>query len=229
MTAELNRQGFAVNEKRIARLMHKMGLECLSPKPRREAISRMYGKFPYLLKGIDIISQNQVWGTDITYVPVEGGFVYLTAVLDLYSRFVLSWKLSNSLDTRFCIEAVEEALEVGKPKIINSDQGAQYTCHEYIQTVQSQGIEISMSGRGRCWDNIFVERFWRSLKYEEIYLNHYSCTDELMEGIGSYISLYNDRRLHSALNHRTPSQVYWDKLGASPQTPDKSSAAEYLS
>lgn len=210
MTAELNKKGYAVNSKRVGRLMRKMGIECLWPKPRREAINRIYGKFPYLLRNTKIVSQNHVWGTDITYVPVDGGYVYLTAVLDLYSRFVLSWRLSNSLESRFCVEAIEKALELGKPRIINSDQGTQYTSRDYIETVQSRGIEISMSGRGRCWDNIFVERFWRSLKYEEVYLNQYSCVEEAAEGIESYIGLYNTRRLHSALNYRTPSQVYWE-------------------
>lgn len=208
MTAHLRRNGFQVNRKRISRLMKIMGLEAMYPKPKRYAWEQRYGKFPYLLKNIDIRVQNHVWATDITYIPVDTGYLYLVAIIDLYSRFVLSWQLSNSLESSFCIEALEQAFCHGNPLIVNSDQGVQFTSHEYVNLLRRKGIEISMSGKGRCWDNIFVERFWRSLKYEEVYLNHYDSSEEAYESIGSYIQLYNNKRPHSSLNYRTPWEVY---------------------
>lgn len=208
ITAVLNRKGHKVNRKRISRLMKLMGIEAMYPKPKRQAWEQKYGKFPYLLNNIEISSQNHVWGTDITYIPVDNGYVYLVAFIDIYSRFVLSWQLSNSLESKFCVDAMEKAFKHGKPLIMNSDQGVQFTSHEYISILKAQGIEISMSGKGRCWDNIFVERFWRSLKYEEVYLKQYSNSEEAYEGIANYIELYNKQRPHSSLNYRTPSEVY---------------------
>lgn len=208
MTASLNRKGFQVNRKRVSRLMKNMGIEAMYPKPKIKTTQPGYMKFPYLLKNLEIKAQNQVWGTDITYIPVNGGYLYLVAFLDLYSRFVLSWRLSNSLETEFCIEALEIALQHGPPEIINSDQGVQYTSHAYTDLVQSKGSQISMSGKGKCWDNIFVERFWRSLKYEEVFLKQYNDSEEAHENINNYIEIYNKQRPHSALNYRTPIEVY---------------------
>lgn len=209
MTGHLKKLSYEVNRKRISRLMKIMGLEAMYPKPKRDAWQKKYGKFPYLLKGLEITSQDHVWATDITYIPVQAGYLYLVAVIDLYSRFVLSWEISNSLDSGFCISAIKKALELGKPKIMNSDQGVQFTSCGYTELIQGQGIEISMSGKGRCWDNIFVERFWRSLKYEEVYLNQYSDFEEAYEGIETYIKTYNCQRPHSSLKYCTPKEVYW--------------------
>ena len=209
MTASLNNKGFAVNRKRILRLMKIMGIEALYPKPRIKTTIPGDKKYPYLLRDMDIFSKNQVWGTDITYIPVEGGFLYLVAFLDLHSRYILSWKLSNSLESEFCIEALEMALEKGEvPKIINSDQGSQYTSNAYIDLITSRGVNISMSGKGKCWDNIFVERFWRTLKYEEVYLKQYENYYEASENIGNYINNYNKKRPHSALGYKTPAHIY---------------------
>ncbi len=208
MTAHLIRNGNVVNRKRINRLMKIMGLEPMYPKPKRRAWEEKYGKFPYLLKDIAIQSRNHVWGTDITYIPVNNGYLYLVAFIDLYSRFVLSWQLSNSLENTFCIEALEKALKCGMPLILNSDQGVQYTSRDYVTLLQAKEIKISMSGKGRCWDNIFVERFWLSLKYEEVYLKQYDSSEDAFEGISNYIDLYNNRRPHSALNYRTPYDVH---------------------
>jgi putative transposase len=208
MTVCLERLGYKINHKRIQRLMKIMGLEAMYPKPRIKAWENRYGKFPYLLTNMEINAQNQVWATDITYIPVNNGYLYLVAFVDLFSRFVLSWRLSNSLESAFCVEALEMAFEHGKPRILNSDQGVQFCSHNYVELVKSRDIEISMSGKGRCWDNIFVERFWRSLKYEEVYLNRYECSEEASEGIGNYIELYNTKRPHSSLNYCTPLERY---------------------
>lgn len=221
----LRRQGHCVNRKRVSRLMKLMGIEAIYPKPKIKEWERKYGKFPYLLKNMDISFQNQVWATDITYIPVETGYLYLVAFLDLYSRFVLSWKLSNSLESKFCMEAFEMALKYGKPQIMNSDQGVQFTSHEYISSLQNQGIAISMSGKGRCWDNIFVERFWRTLKYEEVYLHQYQNHEEAYQSLSNYIERYNYRRPHSSLKYRTPWEFY-QIGGSAPKPPDKQSAAE---
>lgn len=208
MTEHLNLQGHCVNRKRVSRLMKKMGIQAIYPKPKKGAKERVYGKFPYLLGGVKITEKNQAWGTDITYIPLRGGYLYLSAVIDLYSRYVLSWRLSNNLESNFCIEAVKNAFQHGVPQIMNSDQGVQFTSLKFIETLQEKGVSISMSGKGRCWDNIFVERFWRSLKYEEVYLKHYQDAKAAYESIGSYIELYNNGRVHSSLNYRTPAEMY---------------------
>lgn len=209
MVNYLKRKGFEINRKRVSRLTKIMGIEAMYPKPKREAWEKRYGKFPYLLKNMEISSQNHVWGTDITYIPVIGGYFYLVAFMDLYSRFVLSWKISNSLESVFCLEALEEALKFGTPSILNSDQGVQFTSHEYISFLQDKGIEISMSGKGRCWDNILVERLWRTVKYEEVYLKQYENSEDTCINIDSYLKFYNHHRPHSSLNNRTPSEVYF--------------------
>jgi putative transposase len=208
MTASLRKKGFQVNRKRISRLMKLMGIEAIYPRAKIRTTQPGYTKFPYLLTDLKIITQNQVWGTDITYIPVDGGYLYLVAYLDLYSRFVLSWRLSNSLDSCFCLEALELAFKHGQPEIINSDQGVQYTSHAYIDLVRSKGAQISMSGKGKCWDNIFVERFWRSLKYEEVYLKQYNNILDAHENISNYIESYNKQRPHSSLNYKTPREIY---------------------
>lgn len=208
MTASLVRKGFQINRKRVSRLMRIMNIQAMYPRPKIKTSQPGYTKFPYLLTNLEINSQNQVWATDITYIPVNGGYLYLVAFLDLYSRFILSWSLSNSLESQFCIDALEMALKIGLPDIVNSDQGVQYTSHAYINLVQSKGARISMSGKGRCWDNIFVERFWRSLKYEEVFLKQYNNSNDAYENIGNYIENYNKQRPHSSLNYRTPIEVY---------------------
>jgi putative transposase len=208
MTASLIRNGFQVNRKRVSRLMKAMGIEAMYPKPKVKTSEPGYVRFPYLLTDLEIASQDHVWGTDITYIPVNGGYLYLVAFLDLYSRFVLSWSLSDSLETGFCIEALETALHYGLPEIVNSDQGVQYTSKAYIDLVQGKGARISMSGKGKCWDNIFVERFWRSLKYEEVFLKQYTDSKDAFENISNYIKRYNTQRPHSALNYQTPIEVY---------------------
>lgn len=208
MTAYLNRIGHHVNRKRVSRLMKQMGLEALYPKPKKGIWNNNYNKFPYLLKNMEIGPQNHVWATDITYIPVKDGYIYLVAVLDLYSRFVLSWRLSNNLESDFCIRALKDAYSWGKPKIFNTDQGVQFTSKSFVQCLQEQEVQISMSGKGRCWDNIFVERFWRTLKYEEVYLNFYNSFQEAESNIGLYIERYNNDRLHSSLGYKTPAEFY---------------------
>lgn len=208
MVAELRMKGLNVNRKRVLRLMKIMGIEAIYPKPKIKSTIPGYIKFPYLLDEVKIEAVNQVWGTDITYIPVENGFLYLVAFLDLYSRYILSWKISNSLESVFCIEALEMALQQGIPEIVNSDQGVQFTSHAYINLLKSKGIRVSMSGKGKCWDNIFVERFWRSLKYEEVYLKKYENNLDAFENIEIYINKYNKQRPHSSLNYKTPQQVY---------------------
>jgi putative transposase len=208
MTASLINKGFQVNRKRISRLMKVMNIEAMYPRPKVRTSHPGDEKFPYLLTDLEIVAQNQVWGTDITYIPVKDGYLYLVAFLDLYSRFVLSWRLSNSLESAFCIEALEAAFKFGLPGIVNSDHGVQYTSHAYVDLIRRRGAQVSMSGKGRCWDNIFVERFWRTLKYEEVFLNQYSSFEETYECINDYIEIYNTKRPHSALDYRTPMEVY---------------------
>lgn len=209
MTEEFRSRGECVNRKRIQRLMRIMGLEAMYPSPRTSIGDKSHYKYPYLLKGLDIKAPNEVWGTDITYIPMETGFMYLVAILDLFSRFVVSWTLSDSLESEFCINAVEKALKLGKPKILNSDQGSQYTSKSYTEILKSQGIAISMSGKGRCWDNIFVERLWRSFKYEEVYIKRYSTSEEASEGADWYFNFYNQKRLHSSLGYKTPQAIHY--------------------
>ena len=186
-----------------------MGLEAMYPKPRTSIGNKEHYKFPYLLNNLKIVKPNQVWGTDITYIPLETGYLYLVAILDLFSRYVISWNISNNMESDFCIQALEEALENGiKPEIMNSDQGAQYTSKAWTELLKKQSVAISMSGKGRCWDNIFVERLWRSLKYEEVYPKNYSTGKEAKDGIDWYFNFYNDKRLHEKLAYNTPKGIY---------------------
>lgn len=209
MKEELKDRGEHINRKRIQRLMRIMGLEAMYPKPRTSIGNKDHYKYPYLLKNVDITKPNQVWGTDITYVPTEIGYLYLVAILDLFSRYVISWQLSETLESDFCVRAVEDALKGGKkPEMLNSDQGSQYTSKAYVEILKRNDIAISMSGKGRCWDNIFVERLWRSFKHEEVYLKNYTTGKEAKEGIDWYFNFYNEKRLHSSLGYKTPKMVY---------------------
>jgi len=205
----LRGRGTVVNRKRVQRLMRLMGLESVVPKPNTSRPAPEHAVFPYLLRGLKVMRPNQVWASDITYIPMAHGFAYLVAIIDWYSRRVLSWRLSNTQDSDFCVEALEEALgRFGKPEIFNTDQGAQFTSNDFTDVLLEQEIKISMDGRGRYTDNIFVERLWRSLKYEEVYLNPYDSLVEARDGIGRYFRFFNDERPHSSLGHQTPASFY---------------------
>lgn len=207
-------QGHHVNRKRIQRLMRLMGVEAVYPK-RKTTVSALGHKvYPYLLRGVSITHVNQVWSTDITYVPLRYGFMYLTAVMDWHSRYVLSWRLSNSLEATFCVEALKDALSQGLPEIFNSDQGSQFTSEDFTSVLEDRGVSISMDGRGRALDNVFIERLWRTVKYEDIYLKAYETVDELYEGLCSYFLYYNLERSHQSLGYRTPAEVYQEGVGA---------------
>lgn len=209
---ELARLGMTVNRKRIRRLRGLMGLETLYPKPRRLSQPGQDHKiYPYLLRHLDIVRPNQVWASDITYIALPRGFMYLVAILDWYSRFVLSWELSNTLETEFCLCALERALERSRPEIFNSDQGSQFTSLAFTGRLEDSSIRISMDGRGRVFDNIFVERLWRSLKYEDLYLKDYQTVPSLYRGLQSYLFYYNYERLHQSLAYRTPYEVYCEQ------------------
>lgn len=209
MVAWLNMQGYTVNRKRVQRLMRLMGLEAIRPKRNISKGANSHKIYPYLLKGLKITHKNQVWSTDITYVKIREGFMYLTSIMDWYSRYVLSWRLSNTLEQSFCLEALEEALEKGKPEIFNTDQGAQFTSERYIDYLEKAEIQISMDGRGRALDNIFIERLWRTVKYEEIYLKEYKNVKSLKLSLKAYFEFYNNERLHQSLNYQTPKQVHY--------------------
>ena len=208
ITAWLKTQGHCVNRKRVQRLMREMGLEGISPKKNLSKGNKKHKIYPYLLRDLKITHSNQVWSTDITYVKMRGGFMYLTSVIDWHSRYVLSWKISNSLEQSFCIEALEEALEKGKPEIFNTDQGSQFTSERYTELLKKEEIQISMDGRGRALDNIFIERLWRTVKYEEIYLKEYETVKCLQRSLKEYFEFYNNERLHQSLNYLTPRQVH---------------------
>jgi len=208
MTAHLRRQGYGVNHKRIQRLMQKMGLCAIYTRPSTSKCSSQHKLYPYLLRDVEIIRPNQVWSADITYVPMVGGFMYLVAVIDWFSRYVLSWELSNTLDGQFCVEALRSALGGGKPEIFNTDQGAQFTALGFISVLESCAVQISMDGRGRALDNVFVERLWRTVKYEDIYLNNYSNVLDLELGLERYFRFYNNERVHQSLGYQTPAEIH---------------------
>jgi putative transposase len=207
MTAWLNQQGEAVNRKRVQRLMRIMGLEAIYPKPRL-SVGPKHKVYPYLLRGVVIDRPDQVWSTDITYVGLPGGFMYLAAIIDWFSRYVLAWRLSNTLDGSFCLDMLEEALGTGQPEIFNTDQGVQFTAAAWTGRLEAAGVAVSMDGKGRCLDNVFVERLWRSVKYEDIYLRGYEDVPQLRTGLGRYFGWYNEERLHQSLGYRTPAEVY---------------------
>lgn len=208
MTVWLRAEGYQVNHKRIRRLMQVMGLEAIYPKPRLSQANSGHKLYPYLLKGVAIERPNQVWCTDITYVPMAKGFVYLVAIMDWHSRYVLSWEISNSMDVSFCLSALERALALARPDIFNSDQGSQFTSREFTSRLEAAQVRISMDGRGRVFDNIFIERLWRSIKYEDIYLKEYLDVLSLIAGLEDYLEFYNRQRPHQGLGYRTPEAVY---------------------
>lgn len=205
----LRRLGHKVNRKRVRRLMRKMGIRSVAPGPNTSKPSPEHKVYPYLLNGLDIDRANQVWCTDITYIRMEGGFVYLVAIMDWYSRRVLSWEVSASMDDSFCVSALERALRLHpKPDIFNTDQGSQFTSNDFTSVLKDHGIAISMDGKGRCMDNIFIERLWRSVKYEEIYLNDYATTEELRKALRKYFHFYNTERPHQTFKGATPLEIY---------------------
>ncbi len=208
---ELEERDHTVNRKRVQRLMRLMSLRALYPRRRTSQPGKGHKIYPYLLRDLTIERANQVWATDITYIPMAKGFMYLVAIMDWYTRKVLSWRVSNTLDTDFCIEALEEALKrYGTPDIFNTDQGSQFTSEAFTDVLKNNGIGISMDGKGRWVDNVFVERLWRSVKYEDVYLRAYETPVALRQGLGRYFEFYNTRRRHSALDRRTPDAVYFD-------------------
>jgi putative transposase len=208
MTAWLQTQGYEVNRKRVMRLLRQMGLEAVYPKPRLSLPGLTQQRYPYLLRGVSISRCNQVWSCDITYIRLQRGFVYLMAVIDWFSRYVLSWEVSITLDTSFCLEALDRALKRATPEIFNSDQGVQFTSAEFTNRLKAAEIRISWDGRGRALDTIFVERLWRSVKYEEVYLKDYQSVADAVSNLRAYFTFYNQERLHQALDYQTPAQVY---------------------
>jgi len=209
MTRWLKRQGYTVSRKRVRRLMRLLGIQAIYQRPRTSRPHPEHKIYPYLLRGLEITCPDHVWCADVTYIPLERGFLYLVAVMDWASRKVLSWRLSNSLDPSFCVEALEEALErYGAPEIFNTDQGSQFTSLDFTEVLKKAGVKISMDGKGRWMDNVFIERLWRSLKYERVYVDEYRTGTEARAGIGWWMSFYNERRPHSSLDDRTPEEAY---------------------
>ena len=217
MTIWLREQGYEINHKRVERLMQQLGLKAIYPKPNTSKAHPENKIYPYLLRGVKIDRVDQVWSADITYIRMRAGFLYLTAIIDWFSRYVLSWQLSNTLESSFCVEALEEALGVKQspgscgPEIFNTDQGTQFTSEDFAGLLKAREIAISMDGRGRCLDNIFVERLWRTVKYEEVYLHDYQTPAEAYLGLKKYLEFYNTQRYHQALGYKTPYEVYFFK------------------
>ncbi len=201
-----------LNRKRVTRLMQLMGIQTIYPKPSQKPSGKPSERFPYLLRGLKIDRPNQVWSTDITYIPVKGGVLYLVAIIDWYSRYVLAWELSNSLDSDFCIETLKNALTSARPEIFNNDQGCQFTSKEFVSVLKNSDVKISWDGKGRALDNIFIERLWRTVKYEEVYLNDYETGLEAWTRLDSYFNFYNNERPHQALDYKTPSSVYLSQM-----------------
>lgn len=208
MVIYLAEQGYTVDRKRVRRLMRLMGLETIYPKPRLSQPGEQSVRYPYLLRGVSIDRINQVWSSDITYIRLARGFVYLVAIIDWFSRYVLAWELSTTLDTSFCLEALDRALQAGHPEIFNTDQGVQFTSQDFTERLRAAEIRISWDGRGRALDNVFVERLWRSVKYEEVYLKDYQTVLEARDGLKQYFRFYNDERYHQSLDYKTPFAVY---------------------
>lgn len=211
MTEWLQTNGERVNHKRVARLMRQMGIEAIYPRPRTTIPADNVRRYPYLLKEVTINAPNQVWSTDITYIRLQTGFIYLVAVIDWYSRYVLSWEVSNTLDMQFCIDALEKALRVGHPQIFNTDQGSQFTSPAFTDILEHERIQISQDGKGRAFDNIFVERLWRTVKYEEVYLKDYANLTEAYHSLKDYFVFYNQERFHQSLGYKTPAAIHFDK------------------
>ena len=205
----LRRQGYCINRKRVQRLMQKMGLASVAPKPNTSLANKAHAIYPYLLRNITINRVNQVWCTDITYIRLRGGFVYLVAVMDWHSRKVLSWELSNTMDSHFCVSALERAIRLyGTPEFFNTDQGSQFTSDAFTDVLKQHHVKISMDGKGRWMDNVFIERLWRSVKYEDVYLKEYSSVEALRHGLAQYFQYYNHERTHQSLSNLTPAEVY---------------------
>lgn len=209
MTAQLKRDGCQVNKKRVYRLMREMGIEAIYPKPNLSKNNQPHSIYPYLLKHLCIIRPNQVWGTDITYIRMEQGFIYLVAFLDWFSRYVVAWQLSTTLTTGFIVEAAQRALQTAYPEIINSDQGVQFTSQDYLNLWNQEKTKISMDHRGRCFDNIFTERLWRTVKYNDIYPKCYDSVIAVRDGLTEFFDIYNNHRLHESLNYQTPAEIYF--------------------
>jgi putative transposase len=222
MTAWLQRQGHTVNRKRVQRLMRVMRLEAIYAKPRTTVAGAGHKVFPYLLRHVKVERPDQVWSADITYVPLRCGFLYLTAILDWHSRYVLAWRLSNTLDGDFCLEALEEALAGSRPEIFNTDQGVQFTSREFTGRLQAAGVAISMDGRGRALDNVFIERLWRTVKYEEVYLKDYSTGAECYASLAAFFRFYGEERVHQSLAYRTPAEVYYESSRKTGKRPNVS-------
>jgi putative transposase len=211
MTSTLVEAGYAVNGKRVRRLMRQMGIEAVYPKPRTSLQNKAHRVYPYLLKGLEIDRCDQVWCADITYLPMRRGWVYLVAIMDWFSRYVIAWDISATMESSFCVDALAQALEARpgrQPDIFNTDQGSQFTSAAFTDVLKAAAIRISMDGRGRCFDNIFIERLWRSLKYEHVYLHDHQTVTELVSGVKDWITFYNDQRPHQALDYRTPALAY---------------------
>jgi putative transposase len=222
-------KGLVVNHKRVRRLMRKMGLMAIYPKPRTTQSIMEHAKYPCLIRKMDITDSDQVWCSDITYIRMRHGFMYLVAIMDYFSRYVISWSVSNSLESLFCMDALDEALSFSKPMVFHSDQGSQYTCIDFIDELKARKIKVSMSGRGRCFDNILAERLWRTVKYEEIYLREYDNGHELIRYLRQYFDYYNHRRPHRSLGKKTPAEVYQtngQSLRSAPATPPLRKATE---
>ena len=213
MTEQLKKEGYQINGKRVGRLMQKMGIMAIYPKPNTSIRNKAHRVYPYLLRGRDITRSNEVWCADITYIRTGKGFMYLVAIMDWSSRYVIAWELSNTLDGDFCVRVLKRALALGKPEIFNTDQGSQFTSDRFTRTLLDQGVQISMDGKGRALDNVFIERLWRSLKYEMIYLRQFESVPELKSAIRSYLHFYNTERIHQGLAYKTPKEVY-DKIDA---------------
>lgn len=209
LTAALRRQGYDVNSKRVRRVMGEMGIEALYPKPRTTQKSAENPVYPYLLRGLAITAPDTVWATDITYIRLPGGFVYLVALIDVYSRYIVAWRLSNTMDTAFCLEMLAEGFARGKPLILNTDQGSQFTCQAWVEAVEQAGVRVSQDGKGRWVDNVTIERFWRTLKHEHLRFVLPETIGELRREISGFIRTYNDKRLHQSLGYQTPAELYY--------------------
>lgn len=207
----LNEDGWTIGRGRVQKLMRKMGICAIYPKPNLSKRHSEHRVYPYLLNKYTVFRPNQVWSSDITYIRLKHGFLYLMAIIDWYSRYVITWKLSNSLDTSFCIEGLKEALKYGCPVIFNTDQGSQFTSKDFTGILEDQKIKISMDGKGRALDNVFVERLWRSVKYEDIYIKGYQTGLEVKEGLNNYFQFYNTKRYHQSLENKTPHQIHWEQ------------------
>ena len=209
ITRELKGKGIHVNKKRVQRLMRQAGIQAIHPKPKTSIKNKAHATYPYLLKDMEITRPNQVWMVDITYLRLGKGFVYLVALIDVYSRYIVGWQISITLETYFCVDALKQGLMLAIPDVVNSDQGCQFTSAEWVDFLNDKNIKISMTGKGRCLDNIFIERFWRSLKQEEFYLNDYDSVKELKVSIRNYIAFYNNKRWHQSLDYKRPAEIYF--------------------